>query len=371
MISEELKYQIGLTLIEGVGDVSGKSLIAFCGSAKAVFETKKSDLSKIPGIGEYTANIILKSNFVLQKAEKEVEFIIKNNIQPLFYTDQNYPQRLRFCNDSPLLLYYKGSSNLNAERVIAVVGTRQPSDYGKKLTEQFVSELNNSGVLVVSGLAYGIDVLAHKQAMVNKLDTVGVLAHGLDRLYPQSHEAVAAKMLDQGGLLTEFRSDTNPDAVNFPKRNRIVAGMCDAVVVIESKRDGGSLITATIANSYNKDVFAFPGEVNKPLSEGCNALIKTNKAALMESAADLFYVMGWDNASKNKKANSNQISMPLNLHEDEQKIINAFANKKQLHADEIGYLSSFPASKVAATLLQLEFANIIKSHPGKMYSLVG
>ncbi len=368
MPSDELLYQIGLTLINGIGDHHAKNLLAYYGSAGAVFETNRSTLLKIPGIGEMHANSLLNGKNVLREAEQEARFIEDNNIQPLFFTDEDYPQRLKFCHDSPTLLYYKGNANLNALKVVAVVGTRQPTEYGKQLTEKFISELRGTGILVVSGLAYGIDVLAHKKAMENDLDTVGVVAHGLDRIYPQLHEPIADRMQKMGGLLTDFRSGTNPDAVNFPKRNRIVAGMCDALVVVESKRDGGSLITATIANSYNKDVFAFPGRTNDPLSEGCNAFIKMNRASLMESAADLFYIMGWDTEPKPKE--TAQIPSLLKLNAEELKIVNAFSNKKQLHMDEISYVSSFPISKVSSLLLQLEFSNVIKSHPGKMYSLV-
>lgn len=370
MPSDELLYQIGLTLINGIGDSHAKNLIAYCGSAGAVFETDKSSLLKIPGVGEHVANALINGKTVLMEAEKEIRFIEDNDITTLFFTDENYPHRLKFCNDSPALLYYKGNADLNAEKIVAVVGTRQPTEYGIQQTEKFIAELKDSGILVVSGLAYGIDVLAHKKALENNLDTVGVVAHGLDRIYPSLHENVAMKMQKMGGILTDFRSGTNPDAVNFPKRNRIVAGMCDALVVVESKRDGGSLITATIANSYNKDVFAFPGRTNDPQSEGCNAFIKMNRASLMESAADLFYIMGWDTDLHTKKKESPQIPLLLSLNEEEQKIINAFTNKKQVHMDEISYASSFPVSKVSSLLLQLEFSNVIKSHPGKMYSLV-
>lgn len=371
MAQDDLLYQVGLTLLEGIGDVSSKNLLAYCGSAKAVFEAKKQELLKIPGIGEIMAKAILNQKDVLKYAEKELRFIEENHIETLFFTNENYPQRLKFCSDSPILLYYKGNANLNAEKIVAVVGTRQPSQYGREQTEKFISELKGSGILVVSGLAYGIDILAHKKALDSGLDTVGVVAHGLDRIYPQLHENIALKMQKQGGILTDFKSGTNPDAVNFPKRNRIVAGMCDALVVMESKRDGGSLITATIANSYNKDVFAYPGRTTDPLSEGCNGFIKTNKAILMESAADLYYCMGWETHNKAKKKESSQIPLLLNLNEDEQKIVTAFKGKDQLHVDEISYLSGFTISKVAAVLLQMEFSNIIRSHPGKMYSLVG
>jgi len=370
MLSDELLYQIGLTLINGIGDSHTKNLLAYCGSAGAVFEAKKTTLLKVPGIGEFIANALLNGKNVLHEAEKEIRFIEENDITPLFFTDDNYPQRLKFCSDSPALLYYKGNANLNTEKIVAVVGTRLPSPYGIEQTEKFIAELKSTGILVVSGLAYGIDVIAHKKALENDLDTVGVVAHGLDRIYPSSHENIARKMQKKGGILTDFRSGTNPDAVNFPKRNRIVAGMCDALVVVESKRDGGSLITATIANSYNKDVFAFPGRTCDPQSEGCNAFIKMNRASLMESAADLFYIMGWETDKQQAKKESPQIPLLLNLNEEEQKIVDAFTNKKQIHMDEISYASSFPISKVSSLLLQLEFSNIIKSHPGKMYSLV-
>ena len=370
MPSDELLYQIGLTLINGIGDGHAKNLLAHCGSAKAVFETHKSVFLKIPGVGEHVASFVAKGKDVLKEAEKELRFVEENNITPLFFTDTDYPQRLKFCNDSPVLLYYRGNANLNAEKVVAVVGTRLPSEYGIQQTEKFIDELSGSGILIVSGLAYGIDVLAHKKSLENDLDTVGVVAHGLDRIYPTAHESIAMKMQKKGGILTDFRSGTNPDAVNFPKRNRIVAGMCDALVVVESKRDGGSLITATIANSYNKDVFAFPGRTNDPQSEGCNAFIKMNRASLMESAADLFYIMGWNTDNQVQKKETSQIPLLLNLNEEEQKIVTALKDKKQVHMDEISYASSFPVSKVSSLLLQLEFSNVVKSHPGKMYSLV-
>jgi DNA processing protein len=217
-------------------------------------------------------------------------------------------------------------------------------------------------------LAYGVDVLAHKTALENGLDTVGVVAHGLDRIYPQLHDKVAKRMVGQGGILTDFMSGTNPDAVNFPKRNRIVAGLCDALVVIESKRGGGSLITATIANSYNKDVFAFPGRAGDVLAEGCNGLIKQNRAVLIENAADLLYAMQWQEIEKKPKA-SKQIPLLINLSDDEKRIMDVFSVKASLHIDEICQTTEFTISKISALLLQLEFSNIINSRPGKMYEL--
>lgn len=367
MQSVDLTYQIGLTLLDGVGDVLAKNLVAYCGSAEQVFKTKKAQLEKIPGIGSYTANAIIQSKFVLERAEKEIKFIQNKQITPLFFTDKNFPQRLKNCNDSPVMVYYKGNADLNTEKVVAVVGTRTPSVYGKQMAEKLIEDLRDSGCLIVSGLAYGIDITAHKASLDNGLNTIGVMAHGLDRVYPSVHSQYAEKMISQGGLLTEFMSETNPDKENFPKRNRIVAGMCDALVVVESKRGGGSLITATIANSYNKDIFAFPGKANDILSEGCNGLIKSNRANLMESAADLLYIMNWNETVKKKK--NSQIALTLNLSSEEQIIVNAFENKTQLHVDEICYATNFSISKTSTYLLQLEFSNIIKSLPGKVYQL--
>lgn len=369
MHSVDLTYQIGLTLLDGVGDVLAKNLVAYCGSAEQVFKTSKAQLEKIPGIGTYTASAIVKSKSVLDRAEQEIKFIEEKQITPLFFTDKDYPQRLKNCNDSPVMLYYKGNANLNADKVVAVVGTRTPSNYGKETTEKLIEDLQESGCLVVSGLAYGIDITAHKSSLEHGLNTVGVLAHGLDRVYPSVHANYAKKMISQGGLLTEFISETNPDKENFPKRNRIVAGMCDALVVIESKRGGGSLITATIANSYNKDIFAYPGKANDVLSEGCNGLIKSHRANLIENAADLLYMMNWNEPSVKKK--TAQIPLTIHLSSEEQMIVDVFKNKQQLHVDEISYATNFSISKISTHLLQLEFSNVIKSLPGKMYQLNG
>lgn len=366
---EERLYQIGLTLIGGIGDVNAKALLAYCGSAKTVFKQKKSLLQKIPGIGEAHAKSIISSLTVLKRAEKELTFIERYGIQTLFFTDSNYPSRLKHCSDSPVLLYYKGSANLNCEKIIGIVGTRKPSDYGKQVTKELVEGLSNSGALIISGLAYGIDVLAHKTALDNNMETIGVVGHGLDRVYPQIHEKIAKRMVQQGGLLSDFMSGTNPDAVNFPKRNRIVAGLCDALVIVESKRTGGSLITGTIANSYNKDVFAFPGLAGDPLAEGGNGLIKRNKAGLIESAEDLLYAMQWQ-PEKKPKSNTKQTILTLNLSPEEKTIIHLFSEKKSIHIDEICQATQNPVSKVSACLLQLEFSNLIKSKPGKHYELI-
>ncbi len=367
-MKSELLYQIGLTLLQGVGDVNAKGLLAYCGSAEQVFRHKKQQLLKIPGIGETIARSIAAGSKVLKRAEEELSFIERYGIKPLFYTDTNYPSRLRYCIDGPILLYYKGTADLNANRIIAIVGTRRPSAYGSEKVTELVSGLQQSGILVVSGLAYGVDAYAHKAALENGLCTIGVLAHGLDRIYPPTHDKLAKQMLRQGGLLTDFRSTTLPDAPNFPKRNRIVAGMCDAVIVVESKRTGGSLITATIASSYNRDVFALPGRAGDPLAEGCNGLIKRNKASLIESAEDLLDAMQWHIISK-KKSPVKQLPLLIALSEEERPIMNLLEQRKSLHIDEICQVLQLPVSKVSAVLLQLEFSNLVRSRPGKCYEL--
>ena len=375
-MSDELLFQLGITLINGVGDVTAKNLIAYCGSAEAVFKVKKEHLLKIPGIAEITAERLManvKNKEILKRAEEEIRFIEENNVQPLFFTSENYPQRLKYCHDSPIMLYFKGNTDLNAEKIISVVGTRTPTRYGSKLVEDFISELKDSGILIISGLAYGIDLAAHEASLQNGLDTVGVLAHGLDTLYPSVHYNTAQKMLKQGGLLTDYMSRTNPDKENFPSRNRVVAGMCDAVVVIESKLKGGSLITAEIANSYNKDVFAFPGRVNDDCSGGCNAFIKRNKAVMIEHAADMLYCMGWEEKTtlrlRSGSKGSKQIPLPLNLNEKEQQLVAILKEKENVHVDEICHSIQLSMSEVAGILLQLEFSNVIRSLPGKLYAM--
>lgn len=371
-MEKDLLYKIALTLVPNIGDATAKNLIAFFGTAEKAFSQSKQKLTQIPGIAEKTASLLfsnLANKEVLLRAEKELRFIEENKIDVLFIDDDNYPNRLRYCSDAPVLLYYKGNANLNTDKIISIVGTRTPTDYGMQVTEKLIEDLSESGALIVSGLAYGIDVQSHQAALKNKLDTVGVVAHGHDRMYPAVHANIARKMEKQGGILTEFISETNPDRENFPKRNRIVAGMCDALVVIETRIKGGSLITAEIANSYNKDVFAFPGRSNDEMSSGCNAFIKRNKAVLIESAADLLYVMNWQENTSSPIKKSKQIPLPINLSNKEQIVVDAIKEKETMHVDEICFKAGFTTSEVAGLLLQLEFSNIIKSLPGKLYSL--
>lgn len=365
-MSEQLLYKIGLTLIPGVGDIGGKKLVAYCGGPEAVFREKRRQLEKIPGIGPQTIDNIVKQN-VLSRAEEEIAFIDKRNIRPLFYLDKDYPKRLQHCADSPMLVYYKGCANLNQQRIVGIVGTRNASDYGKHFCERIVEELIPDQVIIVSGLAYGIDSCAHRASLKYGIQTVGVLAHGLDRIYPYSNKGMSEKMIENGGLLTEFMSQTNPDRENFPRRNRIVAGMIDALIVVESAKRGGALITAEIANSYSRDVFAVPGRIGDTYSEGCNYLIRINKAALLESAANIRYLMGWNQQSTSVSA---QTKLFKEFTEDEQKIMDIFGQEKECGIDEIMLRSEFPASKLAGLLLTLEFDGIIVALPGKKYKIV-
>ncbi len=364
-MSNTALYNIALTLVHGLGYIGAKRLLSYCGSAEEIFKSKKSLLLNIPEIRERSIEQ-LHDPAVLVRAEKELKFVEKSKIKLLFYSDDAYPRRLRHCADSPLLLYFKGETNFNAEKVIAIVGTRDATDYGKQMTQNLVADMAAYQVSVISGMAYGIDIYAHRAALQNNLETVGVLAHGLDRLYPFVHKSTADKMLEQGGLLTEFMSDTIPDRENFPKRNRIVAGMCDAVIVVEAGLKGGALITANIANSYSRDVFAVPGRLNDTYSEGCNRLIKTNQAALIESGKDLAYILNWDNEVKKPLA---QQKLFVELSSEEEKVVNVLREKGHLPIDELTYQSEFPMSKVAGILLNLEFNGLVKSLPGKVYQL--
>jgi DNA processing protein len=359
-----LLHQIALTLVPGVGDINGKKLVSYCGSAEAVFKEKKKNLMKIPGMGEATAVAIANHN-VYERAEKELQFIEKNNIQTFYFLDKNYPNRLKHCMDSPILLYFKGDVDFNCAKVVSIVGTRRASDYGRDVCDKIVEGLAEMDVLIVSGLAYGIDTQSHKSALKYNLKTVGVLAHGLDRIYPPQNKSLSEKMLEQGGLLTDFMSNSTPDRENFPKRNRIVAGLCDALVVIESAKRGGALITANIANSYNRDVFAVPGKVNDKYSEGCNFLVKTNKASLLQSADDIKYIMNWQTDSPKSK----QIKLFRELSGEEQLIMDILKENKECSIDFIVLNSKLSSSKIAAILLTLEFDGMVKSLPGKMFKV--
>jgi DNA processing protein len=360
-----LLHQIALTLIPGVGDVLAKNLISYCGGVEEIFRTKKSHLLKIPGVGEKVASAVYSFNN-FKRAEQELMFIEKHAIQPLFYLEKNYPTRLKQIEDAPVMLYYKGNADLNNAKIVGVVGTRKASEYGKACVEQLIAQLVETNCLILSGLAYGIDIHAHRDALKYKLPTVGVLAHGLDRIYPQQHASTAKKMEETGGLLTEFMSESNPDRENFPKRNRIVAGLCDVLVVVETAEKGGAMITAELANGYNKDVAAFPGRVNDEYSKGCNKLIKTNKATLITNTEDLYYLMGWKTVRPKTKA---QQTLPFDLSQSDLEIYSFIKNKTKAGIDEIAFALQIDAGNLSLQLLEMEFKGLIRTLPGKYYEL--
>jgi DNA processing protein len=365
-MSTPLLYQIALTLVPNIGPVQAKLLLQHY-DAEEIFKAKKSSLEKIEGIGGVRANNIKAfDNFSV--AEDEISFIEKYKITPLFITDKNYPQRLLNCYDSPSILYYRGEADLNVSKIIAIIGTRSNTDYGKQMTETLVEDLAGMNILIVSGLAYGIDGIAHKAALKNNLPTIGVTAHGLDQIYPSHHTGLAKEMAKNGGgILTEFRSNTKPDKHNFPIRNRIVAGMSDATIVVETGVKGGSIITAELANGYNKDVFAFPGKVTDTKSAGCNYLIKSNKAILLTDAQELVELMGWEEKKSKVKM---QKELFIELSNEEKMIVNILKEKDGTHIDELNLRSGLTSSSVAAAILNLELQNVVSSLPGKLYKLM-
>ncbi len=365
-MSTNLTYEISLGMVPNIGDIHAKALINHFGNAEGIFSARKKELEALEGIGTIRAASI-KSFHDFEKAEEEIRFIKKYKITPLFITDKDYPQRLLNCYDSPSMLYYKGNTDLNSSKIVAIVGTRNNNEYGKSICEKLVEEFAGEDVIVVSGLAFGIDSIAHRAAIKNEMKTIGVLAHGLDRVYPSQNSALAKQMITNGGLLTEFRSQTKPDRQNFPSRNRIVAGISDAVIVVETGIKGGSLITAELGNSYNKDVFAFPGRVNDTKSEGCNFLIKNNKAALITCAKDVLENMGWK--KKNETNAKKQRELFIELTADEKIVVEILQSQEQIHIDELYFKSKLNSSAVAAALLMLEMQGIITSLPGKIYKL--
>ncbi|MEI6313058.1 MAG: DNA-processing protein DprA [Bacteroidota bacterium] len=361
----KLYYQIALSFIPNVGDIIAKSLLSYCGSAEKIFSTPKSKLLKIPDIGEKTANDILNKTF-FNRVDLEIEFINKYQIQTLFFTDAFYPQRLKECIDSPILLYYKGNADLNQEKIISIVGTRNATDYGKGFIKKLCEDLTHENILILSGLAYGIDTYAHRFALENNIQNIGVLGHGMQTIYPAQNKALAKQMLSHGGLLTEFASQHTLLPSNFPRRNRIVAGMCDAIIVVESAMKGGALITANIANSYNKDVMALPGNYNSKFSMGCNFLLKTHKATIIENATDLLKLMAWSTPKKKPMA---QKELFLELNKLEFKIVSQLKEFEIIDIDYFIKLQLATPGELATCLLELEFKGIVFSLPGKRYKL--
>lgn len=362
---EELFYQIALTFVPGVGAKIGRVLLERYGSARQVFNIPVKEISRVEGVTEARAKGF-KDPAILQRAEQELNYVINKDIRCLFHGN-NYPIRLANCSDAPLVLYYKGNANLEAAKMVAIVGTRKNTDYGLKLTEELIEGLAQlNDIVIVSGLALGIDAIAHKKSVQLGVPTVGVLGHGHDRMYPHNHKDLARQMEENGGVLTEFPSETLTDRGNFPMRNRIVAGLCDVTIVVESHREGGALITARMASGYNREVAAFPGRVNDTRSAGCNELIRTNIAAMITKSEDLVELMNWDS---DKKPRAVQKQLFINFTPDEQKIIDLLQTKDSVHADELFHHTGLPSSMLAATLLQLEMQGLIKALPGKFYRM--
>lgn len=365
---EDLKYKIALSLIPKVGHITAKKLVSYVGSFEGVFSERKQNLVKIPGIGEVLAHSIANSNAV-SKAEEELGFITKNKIHVTFHLDKEYPKRLTYCNDAPILLYSKGKVDYNNRKVVSIVGTRKATSNGITFCEKLIEDFKerNHNPVVVSGLAYGIDAAAHRSALKNKLETIAVLGHGLDIIYPASHKKLANEITSCGSLLTDFPSKTIRDKNHFVKRNRIIAGLADVTIVIESGEKGGSLVTADIANSYNRDVFAVPGRISDQCSVGCNNLIKTNKAAMLTSIKDIEYLLGWESAHEGK---SIQRNLFIELNGDEKLVVDLLSKNDGLSIDAICGKLHLPTSKISPLLLDLEFKGVVRPLPGKIYQLI-
>lgn len=363
----ELFNNLALLKVDGVGDIIAKKLINHCGSAENVFNANSGFLKSIDGIGEAMIKK-LKDKSIFQKAEAELKFIEKERVNVLYFKDDNYPDRLKHCVDGPVLLFQTGNMDLSNRKMISIVGTREITSYGSSFCKKLIEDLAIFNPVIVSGFAYGVDIVAHQAAFENKLQTIGVLAHGLNQIYPKSHKRYVSKMEGNGGFLTEFWSNSNPEKENFVRRNRIVAGMSEATIVIESAEKGGSLITAVMANDYNRDVFAVPGRVSDKFSQGCNNLIKTQNANVMTSAADLIYVLNWELETKETKPVQKQLFVVLD--NDEQKVFDYLQkNGKQL-LDIIALECDYPIFRISTLLLNMELKGVIRPLPGKLFEAV-
>ncbi|MDA3780758.1 MAG: DNA-processing protein DprA [Bacteroidales bacterium] len=364
MENTSLLNKIALSLIPKVGPAIARNLISYVGSVDGIFKETAGHLQRIPNIGPQLVSNITNNKMYFKKAEKEIEFIIKNNIKAQFYLDKDYPARLKNCPDAPMILYSKGNVDFDVSKVISIVGTRNATERGIENCKNLIEKLKPHNVIIVSGLAYGIDICAHNAALENGLDTIAVLGHGLDNLYPSIHRPIAKEIINNGALVTDFTSEAKFLRTNFVRRNRIIAGLSDATIVIESAIKGGALITADIANSYNRDVFAFPGRVSDKYSIGCNKLIKSNKAVLIESIADIEYILGWE---QNHSKNNIQTKLFIEFSEEEKIVLSALKDSDPVTIDRICLKVNMPSSKVSPILLGLEFQGVVKSLPGKAY----
>lgn len=372
MQTEEAIYSIALTLLPRVGAISAKRILSMAGSATFAFKELSQLVSQdiIPPI---IADEMCKDTLLIS-AEELLDKTLNLGIEVIPYASDKYPLRLKECNDNPVLLYYKGDVNLNARRILSIVGTRNITSYGKEQCNRLIEGLSSfdSDILIVSGLAYGVDVESHKQSLNRGMNTVGVLAHGLDILYPAAHRSVANQMVHQGGLLTEFPISTQPLKQNFISRNRIIAGLSDATIVIESALKGGSLITADIANSYNRDCFALPGRCSDTYSEGCNQIIKENKAQLFESFEDIIHALGWSSSSEKQKVTKpiHRDISSLNLNSRERNVIEMLQLRGDLQIDNLVVLCNIPIQTMHTTLFELEMKGVLKALAGGTYHLL-
>ena len=374
MNTQEIVSSIALTKLNGLSLLNARTLLDSLGSASEVFAHRKDIVGVIPDASKRLVAAFDHTDEALRLAEEEMKFVEQKRLKVLTLNDVDYPQRLRECEDAPLVLYYCGSANLNSQRVISIVGTRKCSEYGREVCNNFIADLKRyyPDTLIVSGLAYGIDVCAHRAALDNGMSTIGVLAHGLDTIYPSMHRQIAADMVHrQGGLLTEYGVHTTPEKGNFVRRNRIVAGMCDACIVVESSERGGSLITAELAMEYNRDVFAFPGRVYDEYSRGCNNLIRRQQATLLTCAADLLDAMGWDNPlKKDSKRKVVQQELFPDLTDEERALVNTLKDVDDKHINQIAIDANIPYSRASMILFDLEMKGIVKALGGARYRLV-
>ena len=367
MTDNELFHLLALLKIEGVGDIMAIKLIVHCGSAEKVFQAKPNFLKNIDGVGKgLLQNFKNPSVFVL--AKNEMDYINKNNISCCSYLEENYPDRLKYCIDGPVLLFSSGVINWNNKKIISIVGTRQVSAHGIDFCKKLIQDLAPLNPIIVSGFAYGVDIVAHQTALENNLQTVAVLAHGLNQIYPKSHKKYVSKIEQKGGFITEFWSTSSPEKENFVKRNRIVAGISEATIVIESAEKGGSLITALLANDYNRDVFAVPGRTTDKFSQGCNNLIKTQRAHLLTSAADLIYILNWEIHNQEKQSIQKQLFVSLN--EIEQKIYDYLLAQGKTEIDQIALECDYPVFKTSSVLVNMELKGVIRPLPGKLFEAI-
>jgi DNA processing protein len=366
MSDQDLFYLLALLKVDGVGDIMAKKLLTHCGNAESIFSAKTNQIAAIDGVGSFLLKN-LKDKTIFEKANKELEFIRSNDIQVSFFQDEHYPDRLKHCFDSPVLLFKSGNIDLKNRKIISIVGTRQITSYGTEFCRSLIEDLSPLNPVIVSGFAYGVDIVAHQFAMEHNLQTIGVLAHGLNQIYPKTHKKYVARMMENGGFITEFWSSSNPDKEKFVRRNRIVAGMTEATIVIESADKGGSLITANFANDYNRDVFAVPGRVTDTYSKGCNNLIKMQKANVLTNAADLVYMLNWDIENKSKTI---QKQLFVELEEDEQLIYEYLLKNGKELLDTIALQCNFPIYKISGILINMELKGVIRPLPGKLFEAI-